>query len=127
MLLKLGCQPRTCDDPDPPAKFPNVLISTPPNLSKKMLDASSEEEKEAFRAIVRRGVSMWDGSGKLVFTSAGSCYRENGGGIVTEESDVKEDHPMRQCERMVTDVGGTALRLSALYGFGRGDARPPRG
>jgi hypothetical protein len=86
-----------------------------------MLDASSEEEKEEFRSIVRRGVSMWDGSGKLVFTSAGSSYRENAGGTVTEESEVKQDHPMRQCERMVTDVGGTALRFSALYGFGRGN------
>lgn len=96
------------------------MISTPPNLSKKMLDASEEEEKEAFRSIVRRAVSFWDGTGRCIFTSAGSCYLEVSGGTVTEESPVKDDHTMRQCEVMVTEAGGTALRLSALYGFGRG-------
>ena len=85
-----------------------------------MLDASSEEEQEKFRAVIRRGISLWDGTGRLVFTSAGSVYRENGGGLVNEESEVKDDHPMRQCEVMVTDAGGAALRFSALYGFQRG-------
>lgn len=49
---------------------------------------------------------VWDGTGMFVFTSSGSVYAENKGGVVTEDSPIDErkvDSPLRskffgQCE-----------------------------
>ena len=41
---------------------------------------------------------VWDGTGMFVFTSSGSVYAENKGGVVTEESPIDEkkvDSPLR--------------------------------
>ncbi len=55
---------------------------------------NSDYALEVFRAMEE----VWDGTGVFVFTSSGSVYAENKGGVVTEDSPIDEakvDSPLR--------------------------------
>ena len=54
----------------------------------------------------------------LVFTSSGSVYSEDGGGTVTEESEVGNNERaalLLSAEAAVAGAGGAVLRLGGLY------------
>eukprot|EP00967_Tisochrysis_lutea_P074581 scaffold100292_cov29-Tisochrysis_lutea.AAC.1 len=77
-----------------------------------------------YPAEVAAALRMWRGdAGRFVFTSSAGVYAEEDGGVVTEGSPVS-DTPRAQkllsAERLVTEAGGTVVRLAGLYLLERG-------
>jgi len=75
-------------------------------------------------ANVRRALALWKGApGKFVFTSSGGIFAEQDGGVVDETSALSSaprSQKLVDCEKAVTDGGGTVLRLAGLYNLDRG-------
>lgn len=70
-----------------------TMCRPPPGPTRSTL-GNDDYALEVFRAMEE----VWDGTGMFVFTSSGSVYAENKGGVVTEESpidDKKVDSPLR--------------------------------
>lgn len=114
-LRKLNCIPMLCNESDINDKFSNIVITVPAYRS------SNIEYNEYYKSIVKNAILRWNKNGKLVFASSGGVYLENNGNYVSEDSDTNKEHLLYDCEKIIQDAGGTSLRLSALYGFNKGD------
>jgi len=92
----------------------NVVFCAPPTGNS---DYAGEVEKSID--------NHWDKEGEscFIFTSAGSVYEENGGGLVDENSPVirtERSGKMLDAEQHVVKNGGCVIRLGGLYALAKG-------
>lgn len=114
-LSKLNCTPILYDNLNHNLSFSNIVISIPPNSK---FDA---ENNKQYISIIDDACSFWNKKGRLIFTSSGSVYNEQNGGIVCESSDINANHTLYLCEDIIRGYGGIVFRFGALYGMHRGD------
>jgi len=96
-------------------RAPLVVFCAPPT--------GNAEYVQDIRSCVETHWNNLDPESAMVFTSAGSVYRENSAGLVDEMSETVETErsaPLLTGEKSVLQVGGCALRLGGLYTQHRG-------
>ena len=89
---------------------PLVVFSAPPT--------GNPDYAQDIKTCAETDWSRTSPGAALVFTSAGSVYRENCGGLVDEESDTQQTDRsavLLAGEKAVVGAGGCALRLGGLY------------
>ena len=97
------------------ATAPLVVFCAPPT--------GNTDYAQDIRSCAETHWSNTEPQSALVFTSAGSVYRENSGGLVDEMSETVETErsaPLLAGEKDVLEAGGCALRLGGLYTQDRG-------